>query len=145
MDNQLKIIQAAKARGFDPANLTPSQYRSLSLEVRSTRDKIIDGARALKSRAKHKLGVGQMPVPVAEANKRQCESNECGRFRLLNVQHRTKNESGEVTVSIVGQRPACDACNCHNRWLEAKWGDNTQECPLVNPNTGKKYWSNRGA
>lgn len=145
MDKQLDIINAAKARGWDAANLSPAQYRALAIDVRSTSELARDSVRALASKAKNLVGVGQVsPAKVAE-NSAVCQSNRCERFRLLNTQQRTFDAEGRPVVKITSQRPACDACNCSNKFLEAKWADNTQECPIVDPTTNKKYWSNLGA
>lgn len=139
-DNQLKIIEAAKARGWDPSNLSPAQYRALAIAVRLPHQVVSDGAKALVSRSKAVLSINQVPIEKAAENKAVCAQNECGKFRTMVMVSRLK---GQPPMQI--PRHACDACNCASKWLDAKWSDASESCPITNPTTGQPYWSNRGA
>jgi len=127
-DHQLAIIAAAKERGLDPSRLTQSQYRSLALAIRTAKEKVADATAAIISRGLTGLNLRVVPDVVAEQNAAVCRSNQCGKFRTL---ARGRGPAQE----------ACDACNCHSKWLKSKWRDASEKCPLKQPlwdNTNKQ-------
>lgn len=110
-------MQEAVRRGLDPANLTEAQYAMCSVAIRSREELVEDGKRAVASIARTKVfGLKVLPEK-REANKAQCEKNECQKFRSING------------------KPACDWCNCQGVGLESKWEDPFEFCP-------GGYWSN---
>lgn len=130
MDHGLEIIQEAMREGLDPGNLSEAQYVRLRSKIRSTRELVQDSGRAISSRVRTALGV-RVPEEKARENEAVCRSNECKRFRLLVIEMRKSDGSAERS----GVNPACDACNCVGRWLESKWSDPTESCPLG-------FWTN---
>ncbi len=120
-DHQLAIIRAAKDKGLDPSRLSPSQYRALALEVRTASEKVADGTSAIISRGLTGLKLRVVPTIVAEQNASVCRENRCGKYR--------KFDDGSE---------ACDACNCQGKWLQSKWRDAREHCPLPEP-----LWDNR--
>lgn len=113
MDMQLKILELAKKRGWDPTNLSATQYTVLSIEARTIAELARDAARAGASLVRTRLVGIRIRPELAEANRRECESNACGKFRRLS-----------------DTRAACDACNCQSELLESKWMDPNERCPL---------------
>lgn len=129
-DHQLKILDAAKRLGWDAANLSPAQYRHLSISVRSADELIRNAATAGASRLRTAIHLKVVSAEKSKDNAGICAGNRCGRYRLLKV--------------LKGNpQPACDACNCAGKWLNSKWRDSTQHCPLVDPLTNAFYWDNR--
>lgn len=110
----LKVFALAKKRGLDVRNLSPAEYRQLALDVRSVKQKVVDGVTAIESRVATSKAVGWRVVPLTIYNERRtnCETNECGSFGLL-----------------AGGIPVCHACNCSDKFLDSKWKDARQKCP----------------
>lgn len=121
-DHQLAMIAEAKKRGWDPARLSPSQHKILQLHVRSIAQKLGDGTRAMVSRGLTTLSLRVVSKITAEGNATKCRTNSCGKYR--------KFPDG---------REACDACGCSGKWLQSKWRDANEKCPLPEP-----LWDNRG-
>jgi hypothetical protein len=113
-DMTLKIFALAKARGLNVRQLTPEQYRQLALDIRSVKQKVLDGITAVESRVATNNVVGWRVVPlnVYEERKAKCESNTCGSF-------------GQLADAL----PVCHACNCSDKFLDSKWRDSKQRCP----------------
>ncbi len=132
--HQLKVASLAKALGLDPARLSKSMYTKLSIQIRTKKEVLTDGAKALGSIIKTELARVRVPDDVAAANAAVCRSNKCGAFIQLDKHKRVK-EGGRISLKVVGQEPACDVCNCSSRGLESKWANPSQKCP-------KDLWDN---
>jgi len=125
-DFQVAILAAAKARGWNPSQLSPAHYRTLALEVRTSREKLRGIADMLASRTATGLGLRIISPGKAAANDLICQSNQCGKYRLLQ-----------------GGIPACDACVCQGAGLRSKQRDPVWFCPVIDPTTNKHFWDNR--
>ena len=119
-DFQTAILREAEKRGFNPSSLTHAQYTMLGIQVRSVREKIEAGAKAVISRTKTSLGISVVLPVIAASNESICRTNKCGKFRTL--------KNGE---------PACDACTCSANMLKSKWRDASQSCALPEPIVGQ--------
>lgn len=117
---QARVIAAARARGLDPARLSPSQYRALSIEVRSATETVRDAVKVTTAAARVAAGK-TVSLEQAERNAATCRSNACGKYR------RFPNGT-----------EACDACNCQGKLLQFKLLDEQGECPLG-------HWTNQAA
>jgi hypothetical protein len=116
-DKQLAILQLAKEMGLDPNNLTRGQYNMLAIRVRAPGELARDVTKAVLARASVSLRLRVVSEERARSNEGVCRRNECGRFRTLPA----GDPNGE---------PACDACNCSSKFLQAKWRKKKAKCPL---------------
>lgn len=107
---------------MDPANLSPSQYRTLQIRVNTPMGLARGAVRAISSKVRTRLKILVVPREVSEANEATCRSGTCGKFRELEGSPR---------------EPACDVCTCQGRWLRSKWEDGLEACPMG-------FWDNRG-
>jgi len=128
MNRDLDILKEAKRRGWNGSRLTAAQYTKCAFHVRSLKEKVADGSKALGSRLATTTRMRVVSLPQAMNNQRQCETNECGRFDTL--------ADGE---------PVCRECNCAGKYLRSKWKDAKYFCPFKDPKTGKEkpFWDNR--
>lgn len=110
MDLEVKIREYAASRGWS-GKLTPSQYREAALAVRPARRKIVDAATAIESRVTTSLGFRTVPLHIIDRNRATCEACPDGKFDRLK-----------------GGEPVCLACQCSDKYLEAKWRDRRQKC-----------------
>lgn len=109
-----------KARGKDPSNLSPEEFREISLLVRDPAERIRAGLEASASWIKTR--VFTVSLPVYWERRGTCEKNSCGMF-----------------ITLKGDNPACLDCGCGGNLLEdVKWWDAGQECP-------RKLWLKDGS
>lgn len=130
-DMQLRIIEEARRRGLDPANLSPAQYKAIqwSLLSHDPVAAVIGAATAAASAVNTSLGLSVVSEERATANRIVCENCPSGKYRALRVRRH-----GTYTGETV---PACDACSCHDRLLVSKWRDAVLGiCPM-------SHWDNR--
>jgi hypothetical protein len=113
---QLALIAAAKAEGKDPGRLTQREYQRLAMDIRSKERLVRDATKAIISRGMTGLSLRVVSEKKQAANKEICK--KCPKFRIL-----------------ADSSPACDACSCSGKWLESKWADKIEQCPLG-------HWSN---
>lgn len=116
-DHQLAILKLAREQGIT-GNIPPATYRLLSLQVRGPVELAKDATRAVVSRTLTGLSLRVVSDEKAAANEATCRKNDCKRFREL----RPKKGGSPM--------PACDACNCAGKWLNSKWKDASESCPL---------------
>lgn len=112
-DFQLKMLELARAKGWNASRLSPAQLRALSIEVRTTDQLVRDSAKAVTSRALTSIGLRSVSEDKAAENAAICRSNACGKYRKL--------ANGDE---------ACDACGCQGKWLKSKLIDASESCPL---------------
>lgn len=105
--------------GRDLRALSAGQYRKYAIAVRPAKQKLKDGASAVISRGMTSVGLRVVPAHVAAENERTCRSCPDGQFLTL--------RNGE---------PACNACQCSNKYLRAKWRDAKRACV-------RGHWNNR--
>lgn len=116
-DKQLAILQLAREMGLDPNNLTKGQYNMLAIRVRAPGELARDATKAILARASVAVRLRVVSEERAKSNEAVCRRNECRRFRTLPA----GDPNGE---------PACDACNCSSKYLQAKWRKQNAKCPL---------------
>ena len=119
------VFTLAKEKGWDPSKLTTSQNRWIAIQLRSKTELIKDGVKAVTSLMATTLRLRVVSDEKAESNKQVCLSNKCGKF-----------------ANLTDGSPVCHGCNCSSAFLESKWRDANATCPLVNPETKQRYWSN---
>ena len=61
-DLQTRILKRAKELGMNPSRLSPSQYRMLSIEIRSMSELIRDGVKLASSLTRQAIGVKTVTV-----------------------------------------------------------------------------------
>lgn len=117
-----KMIALSVDRGWGDnlSALDPTQYQDLAIAVRPMTKVIVDGSAALASVALTSMGLRIVPEIAAASNERICRNCPRGMFREL--------RNGE---------PACDICQCADKYLRSKWKDKKGHCP-------HGYWDNRG-
>lgn len=120
MNKHLEIHRLARQQGKDLSKLSESEYFMLSLQVRTAREIVHDGARAVASTMRQRLG---RIVPEAVLNQRRetCRANRCGSYQRL----------GKTGSEV------CHRCNCAGKRLEAKWANPNEECPYHPPLWGR--------
>lgn len=126
MNYQTAIITAAVAQGKDPTELNESEYRALSIQVRTPDALRRDVLRASTARIKSWVRVGVVSGKVKSVNLKICRANPCGSYGRL---------QGRIEV--------CHRCNCTGKNLNSKTEQRTEHCPAINPETGEYYWDNR--
>lgn len=105
------IHKRAKEKGLNPQRLTNSEYTALSIEVRDIKAKVIDGIKAVESRIVTSLGFRCVPLVIYEERQSICIA--C-----------------EFSQTFIGGELGCRKCTCTNKFLEAKWQDKKQRCPI---------------
>lgn len=115
---QLAVYRYAKARKKDPSQLTSAELQQIALAVRTVGGKIVDGSKAVFSRAKTSLGF-QVPLPIYHERKARCESNRCG-YLMRSVE-------GHIV---------CGHCGCGGEFMESVLKDAKEAC-----RTSPQLWS----
>jgi hypothetical protein len=113
--SQVRMLKAAKKRGYDISNLSPLQYTSLAIATRTPMELLRDSKEAITSIVLTGMGFRVVPEEVSDANEAICRANQCGSFAML---------PGKPP------EPVCHRCNCVGKFLRAKWRDQTQACPM---------------
>lgn len=127
-NNPRDAFTITKEKGWDPARLTPAQNRWIATELRSRKQLIKDGAKAVSSLVATTLKLRIVSDERAASNEQKCRSGKCGKFAIM-----------------TNDDPVCMACNCSSAFLRSKWKDATSRCPLVDPETKDHYWDNTTA
>lgn len=111
---QLAVLKLARARGLDPARLGRAQMLQLALEAQGSLGRQAAAAtRALGSVAKTALGF-HVSRERARANEQVCRKCPHGGFSIL--------RDGTI---------ACGECGCQGPFLESKWMDRQEFCPVT--------------
>lgn len=116
-NRQDEIIREALRRGQDPAMLTPKSYQQISISVRTRKEVVADGLKAIGTSAVVNFGL-RVSEEKFRANLDTCRTSGCGKHRRL-----------------VGGSDACDHCGCSAQLFEDKLRMPFMTCPLG-------YWSN---
>lgn len=117
--DKMTALSVERGWGDNLSMLDPVKYQALAIAVRPITERIVDGAAALTSVALTSRGVRIVPEIQAASNERICRQCPRGMFREL--------RNGE---------PACDVCQCADKYIRSKWKDKHGHCP-------HGYWDNR--
>jgi hypothetical protein len=118
-EEKMKDLAEERGLGRDLSKLKASEYRSLAIAVRPKVQRVKDAGRAIASRGLTTIGLRVIPEHIARRNEGVCRACPDGKF-----------------VELADGAAACNACNCSDKYLEAKWRDRAQACP-------RGHWSNR--
>lgn len=113
--DNLAVLKLAKSRGLDPTKLGPVQFAILALEAQGgPADRARAVRRATSSRVRTGVFGRVVPGTQSTANAETCAACPHGALSLL--RDGTK---------------ACTACGCQGAFLESKWKDPIEFCPLT--------------
>lgn len=111
MNAGTRVLDEARRRGINPADLDQKRYMALAVNVRSPLELVRDLSKREFARVTTTLGF-RVPLDVLVAREDECRSNRCGKHRIL-------KDGAEV----------CDSCSCSGRDLRMKRRAPHESCP----------------
>ena len=114
MNRKRQIIQKLLDNGVDMSKPIPEkEYNKARLQIRTTKEKVTDGARMARGRISNRAGRWQVDPEQAASNLSLCVINSCGNYDTLE-----------------GDIPVCHACNCNGKDLKYKTAQRGEKCPV---------------
>lgn len=119
-DLQLALLAEAKRLGKKPEDLTSAEVTAVAVAMRTLKEVIWDGAKAVESLAATSTGFRKVP---------------------LTIYHERKGEKGCGGCKLMGTTPKgqiyCKQCGCAGVLMESALNDPNQSCRLP---AGQKRW-----
>lgn len=113
--DDIAVLKLAKKKRVNTANMSPAQFAALALEAQGgLRAQAAAVTRAVKSRVKTEVLKQKVDADKINANAATCD--KCPHGALTHLRDGTR---------------ACGACGCQGRFLESKWADPDEHCPLT--------------
>lgn len=109
-----RVIELAKASNLDPTKLRPATYQMLYAKAYREEGKLLEAAGHALSSSSRVIFGKRVSKAKSEANEKQCEACPHDKF------HRSGTG-----------KPMCKGCGCSGKFLEIKWQDPKQHCPLT--------------